>query len=127
MFETIEKPTATEQPTVEETPVPLLTVEQPPGDGATVAKEETTWIEEIEIAGSQLVERVKELIAEGNVRRLILRTQDDKLIMEIPLTAGAVFGGVVTLFAPLVAALGALAALIARVKVQIVRVEDKDE
>jgi hypothetical protein len=84
-------------------------------------------MEEIEVAGSQLVERVKELIAEGNVRRLILRTQDDKLIMEIPLTAGAVFGGVVTLFAPLLAALGALAALIARVKVQIVRTEEKGE
>jgi hypothetical protein len=90
-------------------------------------KAESTWVEEIEVAGSQLVERVKELIAEGNVRRLILRTQDDKLIMEIPLTAGAVFGGVVTLFAPLLAALGALAALIARVKVQIVRSDGEGE
>ena len=81
-------------------------------------------MEEIEVAGHQLVERVKELIAEGNVRRLILRTQDDKLILEIPLTAGAVVGGVVTLFAPLLAALGALAALVARVKVQVVRSED---
>jgi len=67
------------------------------------------------------------LIAEGNVRWLILRTQDDKLIMEIPLTAGAVFGSVVTLFAPLLAGLGALAALIAHVKVQIVRADDKTE
>lgn len=92
-------------------------------------KDETktrTWMEEIEVAGSQLVERVKELVAEGNVRRLILRTQDDKLILEIPLTAGAVVGGVVTLFAPLLAALGALAALLARVKVQIERSEGGD-
>jgi hypothetical protein len=92
-------------------------------------KDETktrTWIEEIEVAGSQLVERVKELVAEGNVRRLILRTQDDRLILEIPLTAGAVVGGVVTLFAPLLAALGALAALLARVKVQVVRSEGDD-
>ena len=122
MSETMEKVTVMEQPTVEQP-----TMEQPSTNGAAPAKEETSWTEEIEIAGSQLVERVKELIAEGNVRRLILRTQDDKLIMEIPLTAGAVFGGVVTLFAPLLAALGALAALIARVKVQIVRVEDKEE
>jgi len=126
----MEKVTVMEQPMVEQP-----TMEQPSTNGAAPAKEdvrepqsnETPWIEEIEIAGSQLVERVKELIAEGNVRRLILRTQDDALIMEIPLTAGAVFGGVVTLFAPLLAALGALAALIARVKVQIVRVEDKEE
>jgi len=112
---------------MEQTPVEQPTMEQPSTNGTALAKEETPWIEEIEIAGSQLVERVKELIAEGNVRRLILRTQDDALIMEIPLTAGAVFGGVVTLFAPLLAALGALAALIAHVKVQIVRVEDKEE
>ena len=117
MSESMEKVTVMEQPTVE----------QPSTNGTAPANEETSWTEEIEIAGSQLVERVKELIAEGNVRRLILRTQDDALIMEIPLTAGAVFGGVVTLFAPLLAALGALAALIARVKVQIVRVEDKEE
>ena len=122
MSETMEKVTVMEQPTVEQP-----TMEQPSTNGAAPAKEETSWTEEIEIAGSQLVERVKELIAEGNVRRLILRTQDDKLIMEIPLTAGAVFGGVVTLFAPLLAALGALAALIAHVKVQVVRVEDKQE
>jgi hypothetical protein len=113
----MEKPPIVEQPTVE----------QPVTNGSTPAKEEPTWMEEIEVAGSQLVERVKELIAEGNVRRLIFRTEDDKLIMEIPLTAGAVFGGVVTLFAPLVAALGALAALIARVKVQIVRPEEPKE
>jgi len=123
----MEKVTVMEQPTVTQIPVEQPSMEQPSTNGAAPAKDETPWIEEIEIAGSQLVERVKELIAEGNVRRLILRTQDDDLIMEIPLTAGAVFGGVVTLFSPLLAALGALAALIARVKVQIVRVEDKEE
>jgi hypothetical protein len=92
-------------------------------DTMSDSTKERTWMEEIEVAGNQLVERVKELIAEGNVRRLILRTQDDKLILEIPLTAGAVVGGVVTLFAPLLAALGALAALVAKVKVQVVRGE----
>jgi hypothetical protein len=113
MIETIEKTPVTEQPKME----------PPVTNGATPTTEERTWMEEIEVAGNQLIERVKELIAEGNVRRLILRTQDDKVILEIPLTAGAVFGGVVTLFAPLLAALGALAALIAHIKVQIVRTE----
>ena len=91
----------------------------------TDKKEEHTWMEEIEIAGNQLVERVKELVAEGNVRRLIIRTAENRTIMEVPLTAGVAVGGVVTIFAPLLAALGALAALIAHVKVQIVRTEDK--
>lgn len=90
-------------------------------------KNERTWIEEIEVAGSQLVERVKELVAEGNVRRLIIRSPENKVLLEIPLTAGAVVGGVVTIVAPLLAALGALAALIVKVKVQIVRVDNENK
>ncbi len=86
--------------------------------------EERTWVEEIEVAGNDLVERVKELIAEGNVRRLIIRRSDGTSILEIPMTAGVVVGGVVTLFAPLLAALGALAALMARVRVEIVRINE---
>jgi hypothetical protein len=89
--------------------------------------QERTWVEEIEIAGSELVERVKELIQEGNVRRLIIRRSDGTTLMEIPLTAGVVAGGVVTVFAPLLAALGALAALVAEVKLEIVRVDQGDE
>jgi hypothetical protein len=89
--------------------------------------EERTWTEEIEITASELVDRVKDLIQQGNVRRLIIRNSDDKLLLEIPLTAGVAVGGVVTLFAPLLAALGAMAALLARVKVQIVRSEGGDQ
>lgn len=91
------------------------------------AKEERTWTEEIELAGSQLVEQVKEWIAEGNVRRLILRTPDNSLVLEIPLVAGAVIGGVLTFFAPLLVVLGAVASVFAHVKVEIVRVEDTEE
>ena len=90
-------------------------------------KEEHTWIEEIEIAGSELVERVKELVREGNVLRLIIRKPSGELLMEIPLTAGVAVGGVVTIIAPLLAALGAMAALLAKVKVEIVRTEEEDE
>ena len=89
--------------------------------------EETTWTEEIEISGSQLVDRVKELVDEGNVRRLIIRTSDDRTLLEIPLTAGVAVGGVVTIFTPVLAALGALAALLANVKLQIVRLNTEDE
>jgi len=90
-------------------------------------KEEHTWIEEIEIAGSELVERVKELVREGNVRRLIIRKPSGELLMEIPLTAGVAVGGVVTIIAPLLAALGAMAALLAKVKVEIVRIKEEDK
>jgi hypothetical protein len=86
-------------------------------------KSERTWTEDIEVAGSELVDRVKEVIKAGNVRKVILRTPDDKLLLEIPLTAGAVAGSVVVLIAPVLAALGAMAALLAKVKVQVVRTD----
>jgi hypothetical protein len=106
---------------------PGETTEEQKSEQKSDMKAERTWIEEIEVAGGQLVERIKELVAEGNVRRLIIRSPDDKVILEIPLTAGAVVGGMVTIIAPLLAALGALAALIAKVKVQVVRVEDQNK
>jgi len=91
------------------------------------AKEERTWTEEIEIDGGELVNRVKELIEEGNVRRLVIRKPNDEILLEVPLTAGVAVGGVVTIFAPVLAALGAMAALLAKVKIQIVRTTGADE
>jgi hypothetical protein len=89
--------------------------------------EERTWTEEIEISGGQLVDYVKDLIEQGNVRRLIIRTSDDKTLLEIPLTAGVAVGGVMTIFTPVLAALGALAALLVNIKLQIVRLNTEDE
>ena len=86
-------------------------------------KNERTWTEEIEVAGSELIDRIKELVKAGNVRKVILRTQDNKLLLEIPLTAGAVAGGVVVLVAPVLAALGAMAALLVKVKIHVVRTD----
>ena len=94
---------------------------EPPGIDREPTKEEHTWSEQIEIAGSELVERTKELIEEGNVRRLIIRNHDDEILLEVPLTAGVAVGGVLTVVAPVLAALEAMAALLARVKVEIVR------
>ncbi len=66
----------------------------------------TGW-ETIRIKGDQVVERIKELIHEGNVRRVIVR-QGGQTVAEFPLTVGVV--GVVA--APILAAVGALAALL---------------
>ena len=86
-------------------------------------RKERTWTEEIEVAGTDLVDRVKELVNAGNVRKVILRTPDGRLLLEIPLTAGALAGGVVMLVAPVLAALGAMAALLAKVKIEVVRTD----
>jgi hypothetical protein len=81
--------------------------------------------EEIELKGSELVDRVKQLMEEGNVRRLIIRKQDGEVLMEVPLTASVLAGGAMLVFTPVLAALGAAAAFLAQVKVEVVRVGDK--
>jgi len=86
-----------------------------------------TWTEEIEVAGSQLLDRIKELMAEGQVRRIRIMGPDGGLILEIPLSVGAIAGGAVALAAPLLAVLGAFAALVARARVEIVRDRDKHQ
>lgn len=93
-----------------------------------------TFTEEMEIAGHQLTEEVSRLIAEGNVRRVRVRSKNDDVVLEVPLTAGAVAGGVVVLAAPWLAILGALAGLLAHVRLEVVRdvaadkpEDDKDE
>lgn len=92
-------------------------------------KKDTDWKEEILIAGNELVDRIRELVAEGNVRRLIIRKPDGESLLEIPLTAGVAVGGAVTIMAPVLAALGALAALIKDFKLEVIRTggEQPDE
>ncbi len=95
--------------------------------GPEKPKNQRDWVEEMEVAGSELVERVKALVAEGNVRRLIIRNANDEVLLEVPLTPAVVGGGVAILMSPVLAALGALAALIAKLKIEIVRVEQRDD
>lgn len=66
----------------------------------------TRW-EELKVTGDQLVDTVKQLVREGNVRRIIIKNEEGHTYLEIPLTVGVV--GAVLL--PLWAALGALAAI----------------
>jgi hypothetical protein len=86
-------------------------------------KPDRDWTEELTVTGQELVERIKKLVAEGNVRRLIIRKPDGESLLEIPLTAGVVAGGAVTIMAPVLAALGALAALLTEFKVEVVRTD----
>ena len=83
--------------------------------------------DEIEIAGHQLIDKIKSLIAEGNVRTLRIRAESGQVFLEIPLTAGAVAGGVVVLTAPWLAAIGAIAGLATRVRIEIVHNAEDDQ
>lgn len=82
-----------------------------------------TVTEELEMMGNQVLDRVKQLIEEGNVRRVIVRTADGRTLMDTTLTVGAVAGGALALIAgPFVTAVAAIAAaVVGRVKVEVVR------
>ena len=90
-------------------------------------KQDSSWTEEIRVTGYELVERTKKLVAEGNVRRLIIRKPDGEALLEIPLTAGVAVGGAVTIMAPVLAALGALAAMLAEFRVEVIRTDKPDD
>ena len=64
--------------------------------------------EEFKVNGEELVSKVKSLINEGNIRKIIIKNKDGKTIIELPLTIGAI-GAVL---APSLAAVGAVAALL---------------
>lgn len=64
--------------------------------------------EEFRVEGEKLITKVKEMLHEGNIRRIIIKDKEGKTVMEIPMTLGVV--GV--LIAPQLAAIGAIAALI---------------
>lgn len=82
-----------------------------------------TFTEEVEVAGQHLVDEVNRLLAEGNVRKLEIRSEQGDVYLSVPLTAGAVAGGVVALAAPWVAVIAAIAGLLGKVKLEIVRTE----
>jgi len=79
-------------------------------------QEHTFW-ETIKTQGSELVGKVKGFIHEGNVRRVVIK-QGDRTIAEFPLTAGVVG----TVLAPVLAAIGALAALLNECSIDVERV-----
>ena len=77
------------------------------------------FAEEIEVLGRDLVDKVTALIHEGNVQRIIVKDDHGNTFVEIPVTVAAI--GVV--LAPLLAAVGAIAAMVARFTIVVIRKE----
>ncbi len=96
---------------------PKVTIEEKGGTRAVS--------EELEVAGSQAADRVKEWIRQGNVRKVVIRSADGKVLLETSLTIASGIGIVPFIlnlpWAVLVAAVAAIGAAMARVKVEIVR------
>lgn len=82
--------------------------------GASVSVSE--W-EEFQVSADDLVGRVKELVREGNIRRVIVRNEKGETMLEIPVTVGVIGA----LFAPYLAALGAIAAIATRCTIAVER------
>ena len=70
--------------------------------------EGTVWTEELRVSGDDLLATCKGLVREGNVRRMVIKNEEDRTLIDIPLTLGAVGA----LFVPLLVAIGAIAAVI---------------
>ncbi len=73
--------------------------------------------EQFKVYGHEVLKKVKELIKEGNIRRIIIKNEKGKVMIEIPVTL-AVVG---TVFAPILAAVGALAALVSKCTIVVER------
>ncbi len=76
--------------------------------------------EEFTVSGEELLKKVKELIEEGSVRRIVIKNKEGKTLLEVPLTIGVV-GAVL---APVLAAVGAAAALLTECTIVVVREEE---
>lgn len=87
----------------------------------TEQNDEKTWYEEFTVSGSELLEKVKELIREGNVRRVFIKKSDGETLFEIPLTAGVAITAITAAVAPALVAVGAIAALLTQVTVGVER------
>ncbi len=75
--------------------------------------------EEFHVRGEQLLAKIKELIHQGNIRRVVIKDKDDKTLVEFPMTIGVVGA----LLAPTLAAIGAVAALVTEATVVVERTE----
>ena len=79
--------------------------------------------EKFTVSGSQLVDKVKQLIREGNIRKVRL-IHKEKTVFEIPLTVGAPAAAIAILAAPVLAALGAFAALVTECTIEVEKTEE---
>ncbi|HLS49576.1 MAG TPA: DUF4342 domain-containing protein [Actinomycetaceae bacterium] len=79
------------------------------------------WYEEFKISSDNLVAKVRELVREGNVRRLFIKNEAGETLLEIPLTAGVAVTAVAAAMAPALVAVGAVAALLTQVTVGVER------
>ena len=86
---------------------------------AAASGQERTFSEEFRVSGEAVLSKVKELVREGNVRRITIKNEEGRSLIEIPLTIGVIG----TVLLPVWAAIGAIAALVANLTLAVERVQ----
>ena len=85
--------------------------------------DEKVKVEEFKISGDVLVAKIKELIRQGNIRRIILKNESGQTLIEIPMTVGVIGSAIGAALFPVIAAVGVIGAMVARLTVVIERIE----
>ena len=87
----------------------------------TLGQQRPTRTEEFRLEGGRVLDKIKELIHQGNIRRITLKNEEGRTLIEIPLTLGVVGAALLPIFA----AVGALAAVATRMVVAVEKVEEE--
>ena len=85
-----------------------------------MTEEKKSRIEEFKVEGDNILNKLKEILHQGNIRRIFLKGEDGKTFLEIPLTVGVVGA----LIVPVWAAIGAAAALVSKMTIVVEKTED---
>lgn len=88
-----------------------------------MADNETSHTEEFSVNGEEILAKVKQLIREGNIRRVIIKDKTDRILVEFPLTIGVVGAAL----APMLVAIGAVAALVTEAKIVVEKVDGQNQ
>jgi hypothetical protein len=103
-------------------PIEVKAVEIMPESSEETAEGVRT--EEYRVKGEELVAKIKELVHEGNIRRIIVKNESSHTLIEIPLTVGVLGGVLSAAFFPVLAALGAIGAVVAHLTLVIEKREE---
>ncbi len=80
--------------------------------------------EKYTVSGDQVVEKVKKLIHEGNIRRVRIISQEGRVLLEVPLSIGAPAAAIGIIYLPVLAAIGAFAALVTQCTLEVEKVDE---
>lgn len=90
-------------------------------------RDRTRTSEQLVVTGENLLAKVRQVLHEGNVRRIILKREDGTSILEIPVTAGVAVGVLTAAVAPALVAVGAVAAVVSQVTLEVEREGDRPD